>query len=104
MREVFWQDLESQMYMVRPHGELGTSHFEGCSPLMWFNYTITDFITFESEGVALEVEEHEVRIYGVRLAHDVLTAMPELSSMGVCVVVYNSDEKPVSIVPLDPIQ
>lgn len=49
---------------------------------MWFNYTITDFTTFESEGVALEVEEHEVRLYGVRLAHDVLTAMPELSSMG----------------------
>jgi hypothetical protein len=71
---------------------------------MWFNYTITDFTTFESEGVALEIEEHEVRLYGVRLANDVLNAMPELSSMGICVVVYDIDEQPVSIVPLDPIQ
>jgi hypothetical protein len=71
---------------------------------MWFNYTITDLTTFESEGVALELEEHEARTYGVRLAQDVLKAMPELSSMGVCVVVYDIDEQPVSIVPLDPIQ
>jgi len=71
---------------------------------MWFNYTITDFTTFESDAVALEVDEHEVRIYGVRLANDVLKAMPELTNMGVCVVVYDNDEQPVSIVPLDSIQ
>ena len=71
---------------------------------MWFNYTITDFTTFESDAVALEVDEHEVRIYGVRLASDVLKAMPELTNMGVCVVVYDNDEQPVSIVPLDSIQ
>jgi predicted neutral ceramidase superfamily lipid hydrolase len=71
---------------------------------MWFNYIITDFTTFESDAVALEVEEHDVRVYGVRLAKDVLKAMPELTNMGVCVVVYDTDEQPVSIVPFDPIQ
>ena len=39
---------------------------------MWFNYTITDLETFESDGVALELEENEARTYGVRLANDVL--------------------------------
>ncbi len=56
---------------------------------MWFNYTITDLETFESEGVALELEENEARTYGVRLANDVLEAMPELASMGICVVWTN---------------
>ena len=72
--------------------------------MTWFNYTLTDLSTFESEGVALELEEHQARTYGVRLAHDVLKAMPELTSMGVCVVMYDLDDQPVCIVPLDTIQ
>jgi hypothetical protein len=95
------------MYSARriyPGLTIGTSHPQLCFIPMLFNYTITDFTTFESDAVALELEEHEARTFGVRLANDVLTAMPELTSMGVCVVVYDIDEQPVSIVPLDPIQ
>jgi hypothetical protein len=87
------------MYMVR---HIGTSCPYGCLPLC--GSIITDFTTFGSDAVALEIEEHEVRIYGVRLANDVLRALPELNNMGVCVVVYDVDEQPVSIVPLDPVQ
>jgi hypothetical protein len=71
---------------------------------MWYNYCITDFATFESEAVAVELDEHEARMFGVRMAHDLLKAMPDLTSRGMCVVVYDINEQPVSIVPLDPIQ
>jgi hypothetical protein len=40
----------------------------------------------------------------VRMAHDLLEALPDLTSKGMCLVVYDIDEQPVGIVPLDPIQ
>lgn len=71
---------------------------------MWYTYSITDLATFESDAVAVELDQHEARTFGDRMAHDLLQAMPDLSSRGMCVVVYDVDEQPVSIVPLDPIQ
>ena len=71
---------------------------------MWYNYSITDLITFESEGVAVELDEQEARAFAVRMADKLLSTVPDLKGQGMCVVVYNIDEQPVSIVPLDPIQ
>jgi hypothetical protein len=71
---------------------------------MWCNYSITDLITFESEGVAVELDEHETRVFAVRMADKLPSTVPDLKGQGMCVVVYDIDEQPVSIVPLDPIQ
>jgi hypothetical protein len=71
---------------------------------MWYIYSISDLATFESDAVRVEVEEHQARLFGVRMAHDLLKVIPDLASRGMCVVVYDIDKRPVSIVPLDPIQ
>ncbi len=71
---------------------------------MWYNYSISDLATFESDSVGVELEEHEARIFGVRMAEALLTAIPDLASRGLCVLVFDIDEQPVSIVPLDPVQ
>jgi hypothetical protein len=71
---------------------------------MWYTYSISDLATFESDAVAIELEEDEARIFAVRMAHDLLKLMPGLTSRGMCVVVYDIDEQPVSVVPLDPLQ
>jgi hypothetical protein len=71
---------------------------------MWYTYCVTDLATFESDAVAIEVDESEARMFGVHMAYKLVEALPELSNNGLCVIVYDIDDRPVSIVPLDPIQ
>jgi hypothetical protein len=71
---------------------------------MRYNCSITDLATFESDSVTIELEERVARIFAVRMAHDLLKLMPELASRGLCMVVYDIDDQPVSIVPLDTVQ
>jgi hypothetical protein len=71
---------------------------------MWYTYSITDLVTFESDAAAIELEEDEARIFAARMAHDLVELLPDLTNKGMCVVVYDIDEHPVSVVPLDPIQ
>jgi predicted neutral ceramidase superfamily lipid hydrolase len=71
---------------------------------MWYTYSVTDLVAYESDAVAVELDERQARAFGVSMAHRLLNALPELSDKGICVVVYDIDDQPVSIVPLDPIQ
>lgn len=71
---------------------------------MRFTYSITDLTTYESDALAIELDEREARLFGVRMAQALLTAMPDLTSRGICKAVYDDEGQPISIVPLDPIQ
>lgn len=71
---------------------------------MWYNFSVTDLVSYESDAVAVELNEHEARSFGVNMAHELLGALPDLARKGLCIVVYDLDDRPVSIVPLDPVQ
>jgi hypothetical protein len=68
------------------------------------SYRVTDFASFSSEPIILDVEKDDARAIGVIIAQQMLDSIPTLTQMGMCVTIYDMDAKEVSIVPLDPLQ
>lgn len=69
-----------------------------------FTYSVTDLVDYESEPVAIELEREEAIAFAVQMAHEVLKFEPRLELKGMCVAVFDSRGKPLSIVPLDTLQ
>lgn len=88
----------------RPPNPTGTHRDAGRSIRMRFIYSITDLTTYESDALAIDLNEREARLFGVRMAQALLTAMPDLTGLGICIAVYDDEGQPISIVPLDPMQ
>lgn len=69
-----------------------------------YSYSISDLDAYESEAIQVDLDAQEVLDYGSRVARQVLTTMPHLKHKGLCVVMYDTDGIPISILPIDPIQ
>ena len=69
-----------------------------------YSYSLTDLDAFESEAIEVELESEEVVDYGAGVARAMLRTRPDLKYKGTCVVMYDTDGIPISIVPVDTIQ
>ena len=74
------------------------------SVMQLFRYSITDLTTYASEPMEIALEREEALEFGLRMAREVLIAMPNLGQKGMCVAVYDKQGESFSIVPLDPLQ
>ena len=69
-----------------------------------FIVSVTDLITYESPPLAVCMEATEVTAFAESTARDLLRAMPGLALRGMCIAVYDENELPISIRPLDRVQ
>jgi hypothetical protein len=63
--------------------------------------SVTDLVDYESKPVTNELETEEAIAFAVQMAHEMLKLDPRLELNGMCVALFDSKGKPLSIVPLD---
>jgi hypothetical protein len=68
-----------------------------------YSYSVTDLEAFESEAIEVELESEEVGAYGACVARAMLSTKPDLKYKGMCVVMYDTQGQPITIVPIDPL-
>ena len=73
----------------------------GCRNMERFTYSVTDLADYESEPVTIEMEAEEAIAFAVQMAREVRQSEPLLELKGMCVALFDSKGKPLSIVPLD---
>jgi len=66
-----------------------------------FSYSVSDLADYESEPVTIEMEAEEAIAFAVQMAREVRQSEPLLELKGMCVALFDSKGKPLSIVPLD---
>jgi hypothetical protein len=69
-----------------------------------FTYNITDLISFDSPVAEVCLERDELPEFGMQIAREVVTAIPDLILKGMCVAIYDEAGTPISFVPLDTLQ
>lgn len=69
-----------------------------------YSYSVTDLDEFESETVEVDLDSDSILDFGTRVVQEMLITMPDLMHKGMCVVMYDTHGKAVSIFPIDRLQ
>jgi len=68
-----------------------------------FTYSVTDLTDYESAAFEIFLDREDAIAFGARMARELLEAVPDLSRKGMCIAVYDPQDRAVSVVPLDPV-
>jgi hypothetical protein len=66
-----------------------------------FNYNFTDLTTFESPFTEIWIDGADLPAFAIRVAREMLEAVPDLTNKGMCVGIYDQQGDAISYIPLD---